>query len=124
MISDQFNIPSGPVLWVHLSQTLPSIDVLVPKVKLFNDYVLLNAEDFNDMRMWHYGEERSPDYMPGPIPANLVSEGVFVFLGNRQPANEIDYQKIPAVCWVRPSFKLNLKVGLTPRPRTPRPRTP
>jgi hypothetical protein len=76
------------------SQTLPSIDVLLPKVKLFNDYILLNAEDFNDMRMWHYAEARSPDYMPGPIPADLVSEGIFVFLGSRQPADEIDYDKI------------------------------
>jgi len=76
------------------NQTLPSIDVLVPKVKFFNDYILSNAEDFNDMRMWHHNEERSPDYMPGPIPADLVSDGVFVFLGNRQPASKIDYEKI------------------------------
>ena len=78
------------------SQTLPSIDVLVPKVKLFNDYILVNSEEFNDMRMWHYDDlgNRSQDCMPGPIPADLVSDGVFVFLGNRQAANTIDYEKI------------------------------
>jgi len=70
--------------------------VLVPKVKFFNDYILLNADDFNDMRIWHYDRDgdRSPDSMPGAIPSDLVSEGFFVFLGNRQPANKIHYEKI------------------------------
>lgn len=77
-----------------LSQTLKSIDVLVPKVKLFNDFMESNADDFRDMRMWHYDDERSLDYMPGPIASALVTEGVFIFLGNRQPAKKIDYEKI------------------------------
>jgi len=77
------------------SRTLPSIELLVPLVKFFNDYMLANAEAFGDMRMWHYREEeRSQDHMPGPIPAALVSDGVFVFLGSREPANNIDHEKI------------------------------
>ena len=36
-----------------LSQTLKSIDVLVPKVKFFNDFIELNAGEFSDMRIWH-----------------------------------------------------------------------
>ncbi len=58
------------------SQTLPSIDVLVPQVKFFNDFMALNAGDFSDMRMWHYDENgRSEDRPPGPIPSALVTEG-------------------------------------------------
>jgi len=76
------------------SQALPSIRVLVPKVKYFNDFMELNAGEFSDMQMWHYDDGRSVDRPPGPIPRGLVTEGVFVFLGNRQPANKIDYEKI------------------------------
>ena len=32
--------------------------------------------------------------MPGPIPPELVTEGVFVFLGKRQPIGRIDYEMI------------------------------
>jgi hypothetical protein len=76
------------------SQTLPSIDVLVSKVKFFNDFMQLNAGEFSDMRMWYYDDLRSVDRPPGPIPSTLVRKGVFVFLGNRQPAEQIDYESI------------------------------
>ncbi len=84
----------GVAFSFELSQTLPSIDVLVPKVKFFNDFMELNSGDFSDMRMWHYDPERSSDYPAGGISSALVKNGVFVFLGNRQPANKIDYEKI------------------------------
>ncbi len=84
----------GVAFSFELSQTLKSIDVLVPKVKFFNDFMKLNAGDFSDMRMWHHDDQRSLDYPPGPISSALATEGVFVFLGNRQPAKKIDYEKI------------------------------
>jgi hypothetical protein len=84
----------GVAFSFELSQTLKSIDVLVPKVKFFNDFMELNAGEFSDMRMWHYDNLRSVDRPPGPIPSGLVTEGVFVFLGNRQPAKRIDYERI------------------------------
>jgi hypothetical protein len=84
----------GVAFSLEPSQTLKSIDVLVPKVKLFNDFMDLNAGDFSDMRMWHDDRGRSVDRPPGPIPSGLVTEGVFVFLGTRQPAKRIDYEKI------------------------------
>lgn len=84
----------GVAFSFELSQTLKSIDVLVPKVKFFNDFMELNASEFSDMRMWHYDDGRSVDRPPGPIPSGLVTEGVFVFLGNRQPAKKIDYEII------------------------------
>src|SRR3989338_1627337 len=86
----------GVAFSFKLSQTLKSIDVLVPKVKFFNDFMKLNASDFSDMRMWHHDDQRSLDYPPGPISSALVTEGVFVFLGNRQPAKKIDYETILA----------------------------
>ncbi len=84
----------GVAFSFELSQTLKSIDVLVPKVKFFNDFMELNADEFSDMRMWYYKGQRSVDQPPGPISSALVTEGVFVFLGSRQPAKKIDYQRI------------------------------
>lgn len=85
----------GVAFSFELSQTLKSIDVLVPKVKFFNDFMSLNAGDFSDMRMWHYdGNGRSEDRPPGPIPSALVTEHVFVFMGNRQPPKKIDYESV------------------------------
>lgn len=78
------------------SQTLPTIDVLVPKAGLFNDYLRSNPGDFGDMRMWHWHKTRSPDRPPGPIPESLAARGVFVFLGKCQPADSIDYELILA----------------------------
>lgn len=85
----------GVAFSFETNQTLPSIDVLVPQVAVFNDYMLLHPELYQDMRMWHYrGHARSDDSMPGPIPPELVTEGVFVFMGNRQPMNSVDYEAV------------------------------
>lgn len=84
----------GVAFSFETSKTLPMIDILVPKVRLFNDFLRLYPELYSDMRMWHYKENRSSDYMPGPISSELVTEGCFVFLGKRQPADNIDYDMI------------------------------
>jgi len=88
------NLRYGVAFSFEISQTLKSIDVLIPKVKLFNDFISMNADDFSDMRMWHYDPQRSLDYLPGPISSSLVREGIFVFLGNRQTVKNIDYANI------------------------------
>ncbi len=88
------NLRYGVAFSFETNQTLKSIDVLIPKVKLFNDFISMNADDFSDMRMWHYDPQRSLDYLPGPISSTLVKKGIFVFLGNRQPIKNIDYETI------------------------------
>ncbi len=81
----------GVAFSLECSQSLPTIDILVPKIALFNDYMQSNQESFADMRMWHYQGGRSTDYTPSVIPPELVTEGVFVFLGIRQPVDLLDY---------------------------------
>lgn len=79
------------------SQSLPSIDVLIPKVRLFNDFMRLYPEQYGDMRMWHHaGGGRSADYAPSAILPELVRPGPFVFLGKRHPVARIDYDEILA----------------------------
>lgn len=79
------------------SRSLPSIDILIPKVRLFNDFMRLYPEYYGDMRMWHHaGGERSGDYAPSSILPELVRPGPFVFLGKRRPVVRVDYDEILA----------------------------
>jgi hypothetical protein len=93
-VSDVAELRYGVAFSFETSRTLPSIEILIPKVRVFNEFMRLYSELYEDMRMWHYQGARSSDYMPGPIPPELVTEGVFVFLGKRQPVDRIDYDQI------------------------------
>ncbi len=76
------------------SRSLPDIDVLVPKVALFNEYMKSNLEQFADMQMWHFQDRnRSSDYPPTMIQSHLVSKGVFVFLGIYQTLENLNYDE-------------------------------
>lgn len=70
------------------------IGVLGPKIRLFNKFMRQYPKYFADLRMWHYQPDRSPNYMPGPIPLKLVTEGVFVFLGQVQPIDRVDFEVV------------------------------
>jgi hypothetical protein len=83
----------GVAFSLERNQTLPSIDVLIPKVRLFNDFVQLYPDEYADMRMWHYqGQLRGSDYMPTTIAPELVAQGNFIFLGKHLPIGQIDYR--------------------------------
>ncbi len=84
----------GVAFSLETSQTLPRIDVLIPKVKRFNDFMQLYPEKYADMRMWHYDGQRSTDYVPTSIPPELVTEGVFIFLGKRQSMEQLSYEAL------------------------------
>jgi len=85
----------GVAFSLETSQSLPKIDILFSRIKLFNDFMQLYSEEYSDMRMWHYrGEKRSLDYMPASIPHELVTTGTFIFLGKRQPLVHLDYEAI------------------------------
>jgi hypothetical protein len=86
----------GVAFSFETSRSLPTLDELYPKVARFNDCVRQDLESFADLRMWHFDqEERSGDYLPGPIPSELARKGVFVFLGRRQPVDRpIDYEAV------------------------------
>lgn len=85
----------GVAFSLECSQSLPNIDVLVPKIARFNEYLNEFCENFSDLRMWHYESDvRSSEYMPSSIPQERVKEGIFIFLGARSEKNAIDYDQI------------------------------
>jgi len=87
----------GVAFSFQTNRTLPSIEVLIDKVRLFNDFIGANLDLFGDLRMWHFeNQTRSDMEMPAPIPWERVKEGVFVFLGRRQSVDQIDYEAVLA----------------------------
>ena len=78
---DDDQLRSGVAFSFETNQTLPEIGVLIPKVKLFNDFLRFNPHIYSDMRMWHWRKaKRREENPPGPIPSELIVEGVFLFL--------------------------------------------
>jgi hypothetical protein len=91
----QDELRHGVAFSFQLSQSLPDIDVLIPKVRRFNEYLQLYPDQFGDMRMWHYDQgDRVGDYAPSAVKPELVTPGPFVFLGKRQAALAIDYRAV------------------------------
>jgi hypothetical protein len=91
---DKENLRYGVAFSLEPSRSLPRIEILIPKIRLFNDYIQLYSELFADMRMWHFKNGRSDEYIPTLIPVELISNNVFIFLGKRQPLRKLDYEQI------------------------------
>ncbi len=73
------------------------LEILKPKVILFNQFARRHPELFSDMRMWAgdgVHEDLICDAPAGPIPARCVASNVFVFLGKLQPLRRINYELI------------------------------
>jgi hypothetical protein len=95
-LGDGDALRSGVAFSFQPNRSVPDISVLYPKVKRFNEFLELYPDLYADMSMWHWTRKagRSIAHVPQAIPPELMTEGVFVFLGNRQPFPEIDCEAI------------------------------
>lgn len=84
----------GVAFSLELSQSLPSIDILIPKIALFNEYLSENLFKYSDLRMWHYAPNKSDEYQPKLITSDLVAKGVFIFFGKKLPLDDLNYELI------------------------------
>jgi hypothetical protein len=86
----------GVAFCLDTGQALPEIDVLIPKIKRFNEFMTSNPDEFADLSMWHYDNkgESSPVYPPGPIPSHLVQPNNTIFFGRLQRSNHINYELV------------------------------
>ena len=71
---------------------------LKPKVVLFNEYINSHSNELLDLKMWYHDNDndgvKSHDFLPCAIPNKLITDKMFVFLGQRQDIDSIDYQKV------------------------------
>jgi hypothetical protein len=77
-------------------ETSPSltdpVGTLRPYIDKFNIAVANIPYGFS---MWHYERgNRSGDYLPQPIPQNLIAEGNFIFVGTSQLSTDVDLELI------------------------------
>ena len=87
----------GVAFSFETSRSLPRIEPLVPKVRLFNDFLQLYPDLYSDMRMWHWGDRsRSDEPRPRSIPPEWASKGVFVFLGHLASVQELNGDRVLA----------------------------
>ena len=92
----------GVAFSFETNQTLPGIDLLFPKVRLFNEFMRLYPDEYTDMRMRHMrrtdkrNKNWSDKYMPSAIPREWTEPGVFVFLGKHSKIDELDYDNVSA----------------------------
>ena len=78
--ADDASLRHGIAFSFETNQTLPDIDILKPKVRLFNEFLDLYPNKYSRMRMWHWDDGvRSPDYLPSAIPSELVLNQAYFF---------------------------------------------
>ncbi|CAG9268295.1 conserved hypothetical protein [Paraburkholderia unamae] len=88
-------IRHGVAFSLEPSQTLPSIDLLLPKMRLFNEFLRTEFNAPADFRMWHFRKSvRSDSHPPTPLSHDLFQTGIFVFMGVLVPVDELDIDRI------------------------------
>lgn len=85
----------GVAFSLQLGRNLPTIEPLLPKISRFNEFSRLYPERFENIKAWYWrGDERSADYPPTPIRPEWVVPPTFIFFGQRQPIDVLDYDAI------------------------------
>lgn len=85
----------GVAFSLKVSQALPNIDPLIPKIDRFNEFIRTYPDELARFRMWHHANDvRIGNYGVGEIPSELVKPHVFIFLGHLAPTNIPDYELI------------------------------
>lgn len=80
------------------SQTLPDPEILLPKVRRFNEYLKRHHDELADLKIWRWDERgRSPDHRPRPIrieEERFIRTGMSVYLGRVQRPEKLDLDLI------------------------------
>lgn len=97
-MSGKTKLRYGVAFSLERSRAYPNIvDILIPKIILFNEFIQDDSEKYADMRMWHHLEgqpEPSSKRFPSVITPDLMEEGMFIFLGQHQGIDQIDFDVI------------------------------
>jgi hypothetical protein len=90
-------IRHGVAFSLEIGRNLTSIEILIPQIGLFNEFLQSNKEMLAKFEMWHFQNgQRSINRSPTSITADLIKPNTFIFLGALQPIRNINYDKILA----------------------------
>ena len=88
----------GVAFSLRPSRDHPNLNALIEKINLFNEYINEFGTEFYDLSMWHYDVEhdgsRSEDFQPTIIKSEWCKTNAFIFLGEKQNREKIDYQRV------------------------------
>ncbi|MFA6618276.1 MAG: hypothetical protein WCT23_04330 [Candidatus Neomarinimicrobiota bacterium] len=85
----------GVAFSLETNQTLPNINLLIPKIKKLNSLIEEMAEFFNQYEMWYDQKgNKSKRYQVRVIDSDLIVNETFIFIGKTMNYNSIDYDKI------------------------------
>lgn len=80
----------GVAFSLEPSQSLPDVTILFPKIRKFNEFILLNSMAFNGYYTWCWSGSRSQISNSCIIDSNHVLNGNFIFFGKYSPIDEVD----------------------------------
>lgn len=93
--NDRRVIRHGVAFSLELSQSLPSIEPLLPKIARFNDYVRSRPEDLPGFQMWHHDRGgRHDDHGVAPIDDQMARPGSFIMLGRWVHESDVSVEGI------------------------------
>jgi hypothetical protein len=85
----------GLAFSLETSQTLPDIDLLLPKIKKLNTLIQEKPHVFSDYKMWYWqGGERSEIFDVRKIGSKLIQNGTFIFFGKLIEEDKLNYDEI------------------------------
>ena len=85
---------SGVAFSFKTSRSLPNIEPLIDKVRLFNAFLRRNTDLYDDMKMWYWRDGKRYSLVVGPIARELAAKDVFVFLGYRRPVSKLPHDTV------------------------------
>jgi hypothetical protein len=92
---EEEDVRYGVAFSLEPSHTLPDVTELAPSIRNFHRFLSEYPEYLSDCTMWHWDSgQRSEDYAPREIDSNLIKDHVFIFVGKKQPNENINYQEI------------------------------
>lgn len=93
--NDGEHVRHGVAFSLETGRNLPSIEVLIPQIRLFNEFLQENKEMLSNFEMWHFqNNQRSSNRLPTAITADLIQPKTFIFLGALQLIGHVELGKI------------------------------
>lgn len=92
---EEFGFRYGLAFSVETSKSMPNIDIIAQKIKIFNILIEERPELFADYKMWHWqGSKISEITQTKKIEEDLIKKGTFIFFGKIMKIENVNVDTI------------------------------